>query len=280
MGFIAQQQQAKEEWVQEKQMIQQSVTSQSTENNQSFTNQQYQQQQIIEQSGNQHQKIVQLPTTTYKTSTETVKSRQQLEKERDEIIQQTIKRYQVESKGLTERLKHEEEERLSLLKEEQNRADREAEARQVVMKRGEEERARKVKEEKERYKQMEVERRKRLDDQKQMFDKNKVMTERKAMEVKEKQELKKQDDLQLQEQQKQVSLEKLNKQKLEQESVSSIGQVARRTDDMHGLGFGQVKTGHVVTKKISFLQKASSVEPERAVTESPAPKKRMVRFAG
>ena len=49
---------------------------------------------------------------------------------------------------------------------------------------------------------------------------------------------------------------------------------------MHGQGFGQVKTGHVISTKISFLNRASSLEPEISPTESPAPRKRIVRFQG
>jgi hypothetical protein len=57
-------------------------------------------------------------------------------------------------------------------------------------------------------------------------------------------------------------------------------QVARRTDDVHGLGFGQVKTGSVMSREISLLTRAGSLEPEVDFTESPAPKRRTVRFAG
>ena len=49
---------------------------------------------------------------------------------------------------------------------------------------------------------------------------------------------------------------------------------------MHGHGFGQVKTGHVISTKISFLNRASSLEPEISPSESPAPRKRIVRFQG
>ena len=52
--------------------------------------------------------------------------------------------------------------------------------------------------------------------------------------------------------------------------------ITRRSDDVHGLGFGQVKTGHVMSRKMSFYQRGSSVEPE--VPESPAPRRKVVRF--
>jgi len=58
-------------------------------------------------------------------------------------------------------------------------------------------------------------------------------------------------------------------------------QVTRRADDLHGLGFGQVRTGSVLSRKISLLTRAGSLEPEvDFTTESPAPKRRTVRFAG
>ena len=42
----------------------------------------------------------------------------------------------------------------------------------------------------------------------------------------------------------------------------------------------QVKTGSVMSRKISLLTRAGSLEPEVDFTESPAPKRRTVRFAG
>merc|ERR1719397_2480219 len=60
----------------------------------------------------------------------------------------------------------------------------------------------------------------------------------------------------------------------------SSPQVTRRADDLHGLGFGQVRTGSVLSRKISLLTRAGSLEPEIDFTESPAPKRRTVRFAG
>ena len=43
----------------------------------------------------------------------------------------------------------------------------------------------------------------------------------------------------------------------------------------------QVRTGSVMSRKISLLTRAGSLEPEiDFATESPAPKRRTVRFAG
>merc|ERR1712025_64943 len=61
-------------------------------------------------------------------------------------------------------------------------------------------------------------------------------------------------------------------------AVSASPQVTRRSDDVHGYGFGQVKTGHVMSTKISFFNKAASVE--REISDTPEPKRRVVRFQG
>merc|ERR1719228_2617137 len=56
----------------------------------------------------------------------------------------------------------------------------------------------------------------------------------------------------------------LERQRLEmmisQESKVAKGQVAKRSDDVHGLGWGNVTTGFVSRKKLGFLQHAASVE--------------------
>merc|ERR1711884_106449 len=86
----------------------------------------------------------------------------------------------------------------------------------------------------------------------------------------------------------QEDLEEKRKLKQRQDSMSKVSlrgvsaspHVTRRSDDMHGHGFGQVKTGHVISTKISFLNRASSLEPEISPSESPAPRKRIVRFQG
>merc|ERR550534_204364 len=57
-------------------------------------------------------------------------------------------------------------------------------------------------------------------------------------------------------------------------AVSASPQVSRRT----GQGFGQVKTGHVMSTKISFFKRTAS--EERELTATPEPRKRLVRFQG
>ena len=60
--------------------------------------------------------------------------------------------------------------------------------------------------------------------------------------------------------------------------MSASPQIARRSDDVHGRGFGQVKTGHVMTTKISFYNRAASTE--RDTPETPGQRRRIVRFEG
>jgi len=78
-------------------------------------------------------------------------------------------------------------------------------------------------------------------------------------------ELRRQHELQLQERQR---LEMM----ISQESKVSKGQVAKRSDDVHGLGWGNVTTGFVSRKKLGFLQQhAASVERDWSVEGSPGP---------
>merc|ERR1719150_1646230 len=57
---------------------------------------------------------------------------------------------------------------------------------------------------------------------------------------------------------------------IQRESKVVKGVVSRRSDDVHGLGFGNVKTGFVNTKKLTFLQRASSVDrSEQLRVDSP-----------
>ena len=54
------------------------------------------------------------------------------------------------------------------------------------------------------------------------------------------------------------------------ESKVVSGQVAKRSDDVSGLGWGNVKTGFVSKKKLGFLQREMSLERDSA-TSSPVP---------
>merc|ERR1711990_1340298 len=68
----------------------------------------------------------------------------------------------------------------------------------------------------------------------------------------------------------------LERQRLEmmisQESKMTGGQVSKRADDVHGLGWGNVTTGFVNRKKLGFLQRAAdSMERDWSAEASPAP---------
>merc|ERR1719204_331691 len=68
----------------------------------------------------------------------------------------------------------------------------------------------------------------------------------------------------------------LERQRLEmmisQESKVTSGQVSKRADDVHGLGWGNVTTGFVNRKKLDFLQRATdSMERDWSAEASPAP---------
>merc|ERR1712115_400651 len=72
----------------------------------------------------------------------------------------------------------------------------------------------------------------------------------------------------------QEELKMLERQRLEQmiiqESKLVKGQVAKRSDDVHGLGWGNVTTGFVSKKKLGFLQREMSMERD-SHEGSPAP---------
>merc|ERR1712045_162021 len=68
----------------------------------------------------------------------------------------------------------------------------------------------------------------------------------------------------LEELRRQDELRRLEKQRLEQMIIQETkvisGQVAKRSDDGSGLGWGNVKTGFVSKKKLGFLQREMSVD--------------------
>jgi len=69
-------------------------------------------------------------------------------------------------------------------------------------------------------------------------------------------------------------MKRLERQRLEQmiiqESKISGAHVSKRIDDVHGLGWGNVKTGFVSKKKLGFLQREMSVDRD-SNTSSPVP---------
>jgi len=136
--------------------------------------------------------------------------------------------------------------------------------------------------------QKKIEENKRISEQQALAQRQQAEQRRREEEEARKHEMKQKEDARLRQLKQQEELEVKRKIKQQQESVakanlrgvSASPHVTRRSDDMHGQGFGQVKTGHVISTKISFLNRASSVEPEISPRDSPAPRKRIVRFQG
>merc|ERR1711994_750797 len=78
--------------------------------------------------------------TTSEYRTVDVKTRQQIEEEREAYIQQTVMKIQQEALGLKERIKMEENSRIQMIKQEEERLKIEEVKRQEAMQRAEEER--------------------------------------------------------------------------------------------------------------------------------------------
>merc|ERR1719239_816521 len=141
----------------------------------------------------------------------------------------------------------EEQKRLDFLKEEEERLKREEGLRQEAMIRAEEERRRK-----------EAERKEDMRKQQEMMQAQREEMERERL-------LKRMQEQKILERQR---LEMM----ISQESKMTAGQVSKRADDVHGLGWGNVTTGFVNRKKLGFLQKASdSMERDWSAEASPAP---------
>merc|ERR1712217_254689 len=201
-----------------------------------------------------------------------VKTRQQLEEERESFFKNTVMRVQEEANMISNRAKEDEMKRVEFLKLEEERIMREEKLRQEAMLRAEHERQEelrkqqmefaKQREEMERQslkkKQQEEEERRRLE-MLRLEDERKRLamqkTEKVVMEEK---------NSHLEELQRQDELRRIEKQRLEQmiiqESKVISGQVAKRSDDVSGLGWGNVKTGFVSKKKLGFLQREMSIE--------------------
>lgn len=64
---------------------------------------------------------------------------------------------------------------------------------------------------------------------------------------------------------------------LSAESKVTSGHVSKRIDDVHGLGWGNVKTGFVSKKKLGFLQREMSLERDSSSSPVPNGKSRGLR---
>merc|ERR1719219_1290122 len=179
-----------------------------------------------------------------------VKSRQQLEEEREAFFKKTVMRVQEEASMLSNRAKEEEMKRIEWLKNEEERMQREEILRQEAMVRAEEERRQREAARQEELKRQKLELAKQREEQERL---------RLAKLQEEEEERRKQQRLRRQEE-----LKRLEKQRLEQmiiqESKVVGGHVSKRVDDVHGLGWGNVKTGFVSKKKLGFLQREMSVD--------------------
>merc|ERR1719391_1428018 len=182
----------------------------------------------------------------------------------------------VVSSSLSERIKKEEEDRNKMIQQENQRISDEFQARQEILRAAENKRLRQIEEEKQK-----IEARKKFlhEERERVEEQIKLEAARKAEEMaKEQRNLDEQRKLET----KKIKVEETStiKRKVDQSmrAVTASPQVTRRSDDMHGSGFGLVKTGHVMSTKISFYNRAAS--QERDVSATPEPKRKFVRFLG
>merc|ERR1719431_1200669 len=242
-------------------------------------------QEFLKQQEDLHMKIS--SSSEFKVSS--AKTRQQLEEEREAFIKNAVLRVQEEALMLSKRAKEEEMKRLEYIKMEEERIKKEDALRAEAMLRAEEERRQREiarQEEMKRqqealYKQREEQERMRMlkkkqeEEERQRLEKLRLAEER-TMAMVEKTEMSKKVDesSHLEELKRQEELRLLEKQRLEQmimqESKVIKGQVSKRSDDVHGLGWGNVTTGFVSKKKLGFLQREMSVERD-SHEGSPAP---------
>merc|ERR1712012_1373765 len=210
------------------------------------------------------QEDLRMKVSSSQFSTVQSKTRQQLEEEREAMFAASVKRVQEESRMQMERAKMEEQKRIDFLKQEEERLKREEVLRQEAMIRAEEERKRKEMERKE-----EEEERIRLEKMRR--------EEERQVSVKKTEIISRQEESNNMEEMKRLHEQKiLERQRLEmmisQESKVTSGQVSKRADDVHGLGWGNVTTGFVNRKKLGFLQRATdSMERDWSAEASPAP---------
>jgi len=243
-------------------------------------------QEFLKQQEDLHMKI----TSSSQYSMSNAKTRQQLEEEREAYIQNAVKRVQEEALMLSNRAKEEEMKRLEYIRLEEERIKREDALRAEAMARAEEERRQKeiarqeelrrhqaeMQKKREELEQMRLLKKRQEEEERQRLEKLRLAEERKVTKV-EKVEMTKRSDesSHLAELKRQEELKMLERQRLEQmiyqeSKVVKSGQVAKRSDDVHGLGWGNVTTGFVSKKKLGFLQREMSMERD-SNEGSPAP---------
>merc|ERR550517_870646 len=230
------------------------------------------------------QEDLRMKVTSAQFSAVQSKTRQQLEEEREAMFAASVKRVQEESRMQMERAKMEEQKRLDFLKQEEERLKREEVLRQEAMIRAEEERKRKEMERKEEMMQAqreEMERQRLL--KRQQEEEERLRLEKMRREEERQVSVKKTEIISMQEESNNMEeMKRLHEQKIlerqrlemmiSQESKVTSGQVSKRADDVHGLGWGNVTTGFVNRKKLGFLQRATdSMERDWSAEASPAP---------
>merc|ERR1719378_2029018 len=103
------------------------------------------------------------------------------------------------------------------------------------------------------------------EEERQRLEKLRLAEERKGQVVEKSEQSKRMEESnRMAELKRQEELRQMEKQRLEQmiyqESKVVKGQVSKRSDDVHGLGWGNVTTGFVSKKKLGFLQRGFSME--------------------
>merc|ERR1712029_604095 len=134
-----------------------------------------------------------------------------------------------------------------------------------------------MRKQREELEQQRLLKRRQEEEERQRLEKLRLAEERKMAKVEKVEVTKKSEESNhLAELKRQEELKMLERQRLEQmiiqESKLVKGQVSKRADDVHGLGWGNVTTGFVNRKKLGFLQRASdSMERDWSAEASPAP---------
>merc|ERR1712152_88540 len=185
---------------------------------------------------------------------------------------------------------------MGYLKSEEERIKREEILRQKAILRAEEERKRKEFERQEELKKQQLafaKQREELEKQrllkKQQEEEERMRLEKIRLEEERKRAVVQKSEVserfeensRIEELRRQDELKRLEKQRLEQmiiqESKVIAGQVAKRSDDVSGLGWGNVKTGFVSKKKLGFLQREMSMEREASGSPVPGARARGLR---
>merc|ERR1712002_52579 len=241
-------------------------------------------QEFLKQQEDLHMKI-----TSSQFNVGNAKTRQQLEEEREAFIKNAVLRVQEEALMLSNRAKEEEMKRLEYIRLEEERIKKEDKLRAEAMLRAEEERKAKelarqeeikrqqalMLEQKAERERMRLLKRQQEEEERQRLEKLRLAEERKVQVVEKSEQSKRmEENNRMAELKRQEELRQMEKQRLEQmiyqESKVVKGQVSKRSDDVHGLGWGNVTTGFVSKKKLGFLQREMSMERD-SHEGSPAP---------